>query len=466
MGLLDFLFGKKEKTKTLLLDKPKVIEHNRTSKIVEKPSSKIYETISIKYSEGSGKHTNTTMTLEPGGITFVKILGKETTEEFKKEEVLLEIQKATLPVFEATNKTSLDEAKKEAVNKLNQICSQNPGVHLYKIGREYIQNYETENIVNYEILEELPSVTDFTILPQEKREMIEKQLSFRLKILDSIKTPEDAYNDKENLIYFMQTQENLPISSIIDANIQSSEEGKQLDEATVKRIAKNMPKLSNEDGALYSVYLKIEEKRIWEKVKQTLEGYCGDNKDGNTAINQLIPAIFQRLETYELQQIEGEGGFSEDILKYIISVINGNGIDEYIDKVKELDSNLAMLVQKIDIPEKSQILQFIHARMQSFGQVSYRSRMYDKNHFRNYVANTNFKDEDNSNTKKFLLLVSKIEREYAQKQHKQVLESIPKKERQDNEFKEKLGIGYTPTATEKNVGTSIGLNRDSQIGGE
>ena len=91
--------------------------------------------------------------------------------------------------------------------------------------------------------------------------------------------------------------------------------------------------------------------------------------------------------------------------------------------------------------------------------------MYDKNHFRNYVANTNFKDEDNTNTKKFLLLVSKIEREYSQKQYRQVFESLSKNERQDNGFKENLGIGYTPTATEKNVRTPIGQNRDSQIGG-
>lgn len=181
-------------------------------------------------------------------------------------------------------------------------------------------------------------------------------------------------------------------------------------------------------------------------------------------INQLIPAILKKLEKHELQQVEVEGGFSEDILKYIISVINGNGIDEYIDNTMKQDANLARLVEKIDIPEKAEILQFIHARMQSFGQVSYRSRMYDKSHFRNYVANTEFKDKDDSNTKKFLLLASKIEREYTKKQHTQVIESISEKEMQDNGFKKRLDIGYTPTATGKSLETHSQRYRNSQIG--
>lgn len=269
MGLFDSLFKRigRSKTKTLLLDEPKSIkEEKKTPKSIEKQDTKTEHSISIM----DGKHGKTTITLKNLNINLIEIFEEETKEGFKKEDVLIEVQKAILPIFKASNKRSLDEAKKLAVSRLNELCSENSGVHLYKVGREYLENYETENIVNYEVIEHLPKVTDFKILPEEKKELMEKQLSHRLRTLESIKTPEDAYKDRENLIYFMQSQENLPISSIIDANIQSIEEGKQLDEGTVKRIAKNVPKLNNEDGALYSVYLKIEEKRIWEKIKHTL----------------------------------------------------------------------------------------------------------------------------------------------------------------------------------------------------
>ena len=84
MGVFDFLFGKKEKTKTLLLDKPKVIEDKKTSKIVEKASSKTDETIFIKDREDSEKYTDITISLKTVGINLVKIFEEETTEEEKK----------------------------------------------------------------------------------------------------------------------------------------------------------------------------------------------------------------------------------------------------------------------------------------------------------------------------------------------------------------------------------------------
>ncbi|MBO5478998.1 MAG: hypothetical protein J6A04_04790 [Clostridia bacterium] len=259
----------------------------------------------------------------------------------------------------------------------------------------------------------------------------------------------------------MQQQEDVPQSALIDANIQSLEEGVPLDEATVAKIAQNMETLdlNNEDGALYSVYLKIEEKRIWKRIKEELDQYCNESQSQSVDNSKYqMTSIIKELDTFILQS--NGGGFSYGILDYMVSEIKELDIENYTERrkdpdnpnksdkpsIKECDFQLIKIINsKPDIPNRKQILAFLYARIGSLGQLSYKSRL--QNHgcvLRELVANTDFKDSDNTESKEFLLLVSKIEKEYVEKKYKEISEIQIQKKPEEKDFKQRMEVGYTP----------------------
>lgn len=179
---------------------------------------------------------------------------------------------------------------------------------------------------------------------------------------------------------------------------------------------------------------------------------------------ELIKAVGE-LNRYELKDIQK--GFSSQILGYIIDEKDEKtseekveveraedeklDIETYIEKIRKNDLLLTrMITSKFpDMENKDKILSFFHSRIASLGQLSNKK----ENTLREFIETTDFKDEDNAETKQFLLLASQIEKVYIKSQCKDLLQiSNERKTASMNAFKE--NIAYS-AINGKEKGTSI-----------
>ena len=91
-----------------------------------------------------------------------------------------------------------------------------------------------------------------------------------------------------------------------------------------------MEQIKNEDGALYSAYLKLEEKRVLKQIRKVITNYnlSGSNVDMTEVreANQAMRYIKGEIDTTK-------GGFSPEILEYII---RNNLLPEISSKYKYL----------------------------------------------------------------------------------------------------------------------------------
>lgn len=426
MGLMDFF--KRKKNKTPMLEAGKISEQQKDEegeKVDVQIFSRKREDNSIEYS----------VVLNVGGNSILVGKAYSTPENDinKRQHVNLRnianvIKDAIQPLANARNRYAIDRAKQEAKQRIQSMANVE-GVILTDEIMQYIDLYRNPTLDHFE--------------PEDRHQKMETKDANRLQELESIKTPEDAFEHKDSLIAYMQRTEKVPINPIVEANIKSLKEGKKLDDETVKTIAQNMEKLGNEDGLLYSVYLKIEEKRIWRQLQTRLAQYSNDSGD-EKVIDEVykLSEIIEELDKYELPDM-GEG-YSQGVLKYMIDEVRETDIKDYIENAKEKDTSLARSINtKCDgIQDKTNMLQFLYARIGSLGQLSYKSALQGNDVLRNFVANTDFKHEDNTETKEFLLTVANIEKENIQNKYK--TNSVEKNKTEEKSFKERINVQQTP----------------------
>lgn len=403
MGLRDFF--RRTKTRTPLLDSGRENEEEgqKEKKIDVQIFSKKMENNGMQYSIVLKSEENTVLVGEVSSFSSDNNITTRKNIELKK--IAKKINEAIEPMAEANvkNQCLMEKAKKQVKENMQRIAEKE-NVVLTKEIMQYINQYEGANSYNNQTND-------------EHKQMDDRHLK-RLQELKTIKTPEDAYAHKDSLIAYMQQAENVPSNPIIEANIKSLQEGKRLDDETVKRIAQNMESLNNEDGFLYAVYLKIEEKRIWRQLQTRLAQYSNNSND-KEIIKEIyqLSGLLENLNGYELPDtIEG---FSPSVLEYMINEMKEKNIENYIENIKENDVLLARIINtKCDgIQDKTEMLQFLYARIGSLGQLSYKSVSEGRDVLRNFIADTNFKHEDNTESKQFLLMVANIEKQYIQSQY-------------------------------------------------
>lgn len=433
MGLMDFF--KRRKNKTPMLEAGKMNEQQKEEegeegeKVDVQIFSRKREDSSIEYS----------VVLNVGGNSILAGKAYSTPEDdlSKKQHVNLKnianiIKDSIQPIADAKNRYSINRAKQEARQRIQSMANIE-GVVLTDEIMQYIEQYRN------------PMVNQFN--QEDKKKQMDAKDASRLQELESIKTPEDADEHKDSLIAYMQRTEKVPINPIVEANIKSLQEGKQLDDNTMTAIAQNMKELGeelgNEDGLLYSVYLKIEEKRIWRQVQTRLAQYSNDSGD-EKVIGEIykLSGVIDELDKYELPNM-GEG-HSQGVLKYMIDEVRQTDIKDYIQNAKEKDTLLARSINTkfAGIQDKTNMLQFLYARIGSLGQLSYKSALQGNNVLRNFVANTDFKHEDNTETKQFLLTVANIEKENIQNKYK--TNSFENNKTEEKPFKERLSVQQQP----------------------
>lgn len=444
MGFMD-IFKRKSKVKSL--PSATRIDENREklsdAQKKDKDKKEIKNEIKV-FSQKIGSDTEYAIKMgsDKGNINVGKMYIKTDKENPKEstnfKEIVREIDEAINQVKVARDKENLETAKQLAKNKLDNLSAKNIQFCLDESVVDYIDEYDIEEKVEYGKIDKLVDVVkDMSAL-----EIIElgEQLSNRLDTLDSIKTPEDAYKDRFALINYMKSKEEIPENPIIDANIQSIENGKELDESTVLSIAKEMEQIKNEDGALYSAYLKLEEKRVLKQVFKVITEYSLSVPNPNMTeireVNQAMSHIKEQIDTTK-------GGFSPEILDYIIKTIKKGDISAYTKHYKRGDSELYYKVKNemnmMKGKDKESILEFLSARMECLGQLHYKGKSGEtktgRKTLRQFIETTDFKDENNKETKEFLYIIAQIEKEHIKTECMPAIEKYSK----DKEKKETLG---------------------------
>lgn len=433
MGLWDF-FRKKEVPK---LDAPKNLKQEKEPEREAKKEEKIdVHLFPKKVGENAIEYT-IVGSRNGENINIGTLHSTETDNSFNGDnsplkQIVTEIEDTINPILNVNTQHRLDRAKASATESLKDIQSKKLGFVLKKDIMEYIQEYEPSyeliKPVDYKKVKKFPKKVDITKLsPSEIFEWGES-LYGRLEELEDIKTPKDAYENRDSLIDYMENSENekSPLDALINASTESEKDGIELDDYTVERIAEQMEQFDNEDGFLYSAYLKLEESRIWKQIQVRIAQYSNESKDKDTidGIYQLSNMI-EKLDGYELQDTSGVQ--LEDIFGYIINEMKQLDVKNYIANYKGLDFKLAQTLNTKygDMQDLKTILQFLYARMASMGQLSYKSNPESKGGgiLRDFVINTDFKHEDNEESKRFLLLVSQIEKEYIKNECMPVIEA-------------------------------------------
>ncbi len=357
----------------------------------------------------------------------------DSNQKVDLKKIANEIKGAIQPITDAKNQYSRDRSKNEAKEILQKVADREK-MSLTSDVIHYINQYGIQPIQ----LDEGQSESR-----KKYQEVIE-----RLAELENIKTPDDAYAQKESLEKYMMKTEKVSSNPILEASIKGLKDGKKLDDDTVKRIAQNMEKLKNEDGLLLGTYFELKQKEIWRYFKEKVAQYGKTLEDENmkSEFQSLVEEMAQ-VDKYYLPDMKD--GFSPSILEYMINEMRERNIENYIENVKEKDSSIAKKISKFrEMPDRTAMMEFLYARVGSFGQVSYKSTLKGNEVLRNYVANTDLKDKDNTESKEFLLLVANIERDYLLNEYETMKKSNEKRTNGTKSFKNKINSNFMPKTGE------------------
>lgn len=459
MGFIDELIEKivtkQKKAKTLLIEAAKEDEFQNIEETIEPKDIKV-EYFS-KIEEGIHKHDVRIVyegkTISVGNLSNSK---EDNTIEHQNEKsirnIVNEIQKNINQLNETESIYGLEKVKEETKNLLQKISQKNSNFILDKEIMDFVEEFKPEQIIDYEELDKLPKKIDVDQLTHEQKRQISIKMRKRMKELEKIRTPENAWGDREKIISFIKSIENVPVNTLMDAKMETNKQENKLNTNYKEQMNENIENIENEDGELYMVYLKIEEKRVWQKIRAEIVKYSNDSKMNREDFVEFVKAI-NILNKYELNDIQK--GFSSQILAYMIDEkteevkneeeqIDNEQIDNekldvetYIEKIRKNDVLLTkMITAKFpDMENKNEILSFFHNRIASLGQLSNKK----ENSFRKFIETTELKDENNEDTKQFLLLASQIEKIYIKSQCKDLLEiTNEKKTANMNAFKEKI----------------------------
>lgn len=466
--LIEKIVGKQRKENNLLIEGTGQDETQNFEEAIEPKDIKVEYFSKVE----EGTHIHDIRIVYDGEIISVGNLSSKKDDknvehqtEKSIREIVSEIQKTINPLNESESTYGLEKLKEETKRVLQKISQKNPNFVLDEEIIDFIEEFKPEQVIDYEQLDKLPKKIDVDQLTHSQKKQISIKMHKRMKELEQICTPENAWEDREKIISFIKSIENITVNTLMDAKTETSKQEHGLNEEDTELINEKIESIKNEDGELYSVYLKIEEKRVWKKIRSEIIKNANDSEMNREEFKELIRAIGE-LNKYELKDIQR--GFSSQILAYIIdekdekkdeekvnvesSKVERLDIETYIEKIRKNDLLLTrMITSKFpNMENKDIILSFFHNRIANLGQLSNKK----ENSLRKFIETTDFKDEDNTETKHFLLLASQIEKAYIKNQCKDLLAiSNERKTANMNAFKQKIAFNAINGNQEKKVKT-------------
>lgn len=434
----------------------------------------------------SAKNSNTgsieyrlTRTAKSGKIVELgKILDKSDMQSLKKIAKDLDYALDNPRNNGGFNSHALESLKKQSKLKIDELGKKHNIEYTSDIDK-VLDNItlisqialQPEVILNYKSIEkQLPKSIDISQLSFDALVQLGASLTSRIQTLHSIKTPEDAYAHKTSLESFMRSKE--PVSEQAkliallpkeeDLSENNPEQGNNLKKVdTILDCAKALELIQNEDGLLYSSYLKLEENRIITQIQKDISTYARsitadyleqmkllnekglsldeidpDAKDLLAKQNETCKKAIEMVEMLESSKTkpkkEKEGSSSQiqqdnllsSISKYMIDTILDVSVDTYINSGLKKDLSLkSFLAFNPSISNSSTAIDYLHAKMSSYGQVS---DIPIDNSLRSFIETTDYKSPENSASKDFLFIIAQIERVYIEKQYQPILEEYRK----------------------------------------
>lgn len=382
--------------------------------------------------QGEGSHIEYIVKLETnqGMMIPISVL-KERSERINLRDIIDKLTNLVVAVQDAPGKSNAEEQQEDVRDDMDFLHRR------YKIDftREMDRMVERmclPKTINYQtLMDSLPKSIDISKLTPTQLIQYGEMLTQRLDVLEGIKTPEDAYEARTSLESFMKSQEKKTArGAIVTANLENLESGEEaLDVQTIVALAKKMEHISNEDGLLYATYLKLEENRIIRKLRSDILIYREGLQDvpENQDKTQLSSDLAQYLDSI-ITSDSDEG--REDIITYMIDTLQGKGIENYAKNCVQYDTRLKVFLKHNPIENQEVALDYITARMACFGQVVGTSEpdkdMEKIKNLRNFIETTEYKDEDDTESKKFLYTIAQIERDYIKNNYSPILHEFKK----------------------------------------
>ena len=411
MGLRDFFTGMFRKQKPKQLPSPEREEKMR----------KTLNRLSVYAEQEDGKTVNVIKIKVGGHLIPIAELTEETTGSLR--DIADEITDALDSIEKYTSSLAKPEEKKrKAIEKLDFIAQFHNLRYIADV-KEIVDVYVPQERLDYRRLDKtIPRTIDIGAMTGGQIQGIGQSLNRRMKVLSNIKTPEQAYSDREGLVDFMKSQEvEDPLGLIVAANIQTMSDPRRynLDLDTIIACAEQVSELNNEDNLLYSSYLKLEENRILRRIQKQLLAYKKEH-DEDEKVDELI----EYMDEAQLQADEDSNLTS--IFEYMIDIRAQQSIPEYAKKHVKKDIRLKKFVVEKELPEAEQILQYLNARMASFGQVTKPTKEEKRNaripSLREFIETTEYKEPEDRQTKSFLMMVANLEKDFIQRNYALILE--------------------------------------------
>lgn len=367
---------------------------------------------------------------ESGSLIPISVI-RENTSGVSLKEIVGEISKVISAWQNSSSKDDTTKRQAEIKEKMKHL-NERYKVNFTRNMVSIVENADIGSGLDYQKFERLLSRNiDIKSLTPTEIVQYGKMLTQRLGVLDSIKTPEDAYKTRVSLESFMKSQEKQTAhSAIIAANLDNLESGEQaLDLPTIIAFAKKLETISNEDGLLYSSYLKLEENRIIRKLQKDLSSYQQGLQDApeNLSTSQVVDSLIEYLDS---TKVTTGDDISDNITAYMIDTIQGRGIENYAKNSVRNDIRLKVFLQHNPIDNQQEALNYVVAKMACFGQVvaTPESEEYKEKirKLRDFIEVTDYKDEDDSESKDFLYTIVQIERDYIKKNYSPILHEFQK----------------------------------------
>ena len=229
---------------------------------------------------------------------------------------------------------------------------------------EILQTEKTDEDLDYNKLDKMLPVTKQIFIngvPDELILEIGQETERRIKVLENIKSEEDVVAHKKSIESFMlykegQTNKERIISNYVE-NIQ------KLDANTIIECLKVMEDESDgKESKLYSIYLRVQEKRIINQVQQ----YFIDLKYDKKLSDGKIEIFLKVLESQKIPKVTNEN--LDSIIDYVADNENAE-IEEYLKSGRNIDFEMMRYIKKIDDSPATQVIEYLEHRAKNIRQI-------------------------------------------------------------------------------------------------
>lgn len=248
--------------------------------------------------------------------------------------------------------------------------------------------------------------------------------------LDGITDVSIANNKKNSIAAFMKSREE---SSPIDKMLSVLGDNTDYSELPViLKYAKALETQPNEDGLLYSAYLKLEETRVIQQIQQEISEHqkSFDISDVNYAAAQEQINYLESLKTKPYPNATSQTSLDKfGVIDFMIKTIQGISLEDYISSGIKNDVSLRTYLKSCPIEHQSEAISYVGSRMTCLGQVSNIPDDDRKSRYptlRRFIETTDCKIPEDTASKEFLLVMAQTEKDYILKNYAPILEAYKK----------------------------------------